>query len=48
MDSGGSKSLFVRSAEKMLEFGVPCGNVREYDRAKSAKICEAENTEITG
>lgn len=32
----------------MLEFGVPCGNAREYDRAKSVEICEAENTEITG
>ena len=32
----------------MLEFGVPNGNMREYDRAKSVETCKAENTEITG
>lgn len=31
----------------MLEFGVRDRNIMNYYRAKSVKICKADNTEIT-
>ena len=31
----------------MLEFGVRDRNITNYYRAKSAKVCKADNTEIT-